>query len=134
MVKLYQTLDISSGLSVIEPSLICKFLSPRWLIIPSDLPITLRIFSSHQVELLMTIPHPFSSNAKPPWLLRGLHESVEERYSGVSKNILVLQLFWWFISKHPTGTVTVNFMEIISPSLSSCEKDEGYIDKKNAFN
>lgn len=37
------------------------------------------------------------------------------------------------MSKHPTGTVTVKFMEIISPSLSSCVKDEGYTGKKNVY-
>lgn len=112
-------------LFVIEPSLIFMFLSPGSLITPSDFPITLRVFSFHQVELLITIPHFLSSNAKPPWLLRSLHELFEERHPGVSMNILISHLSCKLVLNHPTGTVTVNFMEIISPSVSSYEKDEG---------
>lgn len=37
------------------------------------------------------------------------------------------------MSKHPIGTVTVSFMEIVSPSFSSCENDEGYTGKKNVY-
>lgn len=124
MVKLYQTPELSSALSVIDPNLIYTSLS-LLLIIPSVFPVTLRIFCFHQVELSIIMPHRFSSKEISPWLLKLWHKLDEDWYSGVRIYMLALQRLWRFKSKHPTGTVTVNLMEMVSPSLTRYENDEG---------
>lgn len=124
MVKLYQTPELSSALSVIDPNLIYTSLSLLF-ITPSVFPVTLRIFCFHQVELSIRMPHRFSSKEISPWLLKFWHELAEDWYSGVSIYMLALQRLWRFKSKHPTGTVTVNLIEMVSPSLTRYENDEG---------
>lgn len=116
--KLYQTPDISSAPSRRDPNLICTSLSFMF-INPSVFPVTFRTFSSHQVELSMTTPHPFSSKETSPCLLKFWHEleGVDSWYSGVSIYMFVLHRYWRFKSKHPTGTVTENLMAIVSPSF-----------------
>lgn len=60
-----------------------------------------------------------------PCLLKFGHELGKDSYSGVSMYMLVLQWLWLFMWKHPTGTVTVNVMEMVSPSCTPYENDEG---------
>lgn len=116
--KLYQTPDMSSAPSRRDPNLIYTSLS-FLLIKLSVFPVTFRTFSSHQVELSMTIPHPFSLKDTSPCPLKFWHEleGVDDWYSGVSMYMFVLHRYWRFTSKHPTGTVTENLMDIVSPSF-----------------
>lgn len=60
-----------------------------------------------------------------PCLLKFWHELGEDWYSGVSMYMLVSQWLWRVMSKHPTGTVTVNVMEMVCPSCTPYENDEG---------
>lgn len=116
MVKLCQTPDKSSSLFVPDANLINTSLS-LLLINPSVFPVTFRTFSFHQFELSIIMPQKLSSKDTSPCLLKFWHELVEDWYSGVYTNMLVVQWYWfWFM--HPTGTVTVNLMEIVSPSLT----------------
>lgn len=65
--KLFHTPDKSSAISVsLIPNLINTSLS-FILMSPSVFPVTLRTFFSHQVELSIWIPHPFSSKDTSPW-------------------------------------------------------------------
>lgn len=125
--KLYQTPDISSAPSRRDPNLI--YISLSFMFInPSVFPVTFRTFSSHQVELSMTMPHPFSLKDTSPCPLKFWHklEGVDGLYSGVSMYMFVLHRYWRFTSKHPTGTVTENLMEIVSPSFKPYTYDEGW--------
>lgn len=117
MVKLCQTPDLSSLLFVPEANLINTSLFFWLLINPSVFPLTLRTFSFHQFELSMIMPQELSSKDTSPCLLKFWHDLVEDWYSGVNINMLVLQRYWRYWSMHPTGTVTVNLMEIVPPSL-----------------
>lgn len=118
MVKLCQTPDLSSLLFVPEANLINTSLFFWLLINPSVFPLTLRTFSFHQFELSIIMPQKLSSKDTSPCLLKFWHELVEDWYSGVRRNMLVLQKNGKFWFMHPTGTVTVNLMETVSPSLT----------------
>lgn len=126
MVKLFHTPEKSTAVFVVlVPNLINTSLSLT-LISPSVFPVTLRTFSSHQVELSIRIPQFFSSKDTSPWSLKFWHELAEDRYVGVSIKMLALQWDRESSSKHPTGTVTVKLIKSVSPSLTSYENDEGW--------
>lgn len=78
MVKLSHTPDKSNAFFVsLVPNLINTSLSLT-LISPSVFPVTLRTFSSHQVELSIRIPQLFSPKDTSPWSLKFWHELAED--------------------------------------------------------
>lgn len=131
MVKLFHTPDKSSAVFVVlVPNLINTSRSLT-LMSPSVFPVTLRTFSSHQVELSIRIPHPFSSKDTSPWLLKFWHELAEDWYVGVRIKMLALQNSRKSSPKHPTGTVTVKLIKSVSPSLTPYENEEGWKHNKS---